>query len=501
MIDLKKLEAWFVTGSQDLYGPETLKKVAEHSQEIVKSLNASEDIPVKIVYKPVVTTPDEITAVCVAANSASECIGLITWMHTFSPAKMWIAGLYQLNKPFVHLHTQFNRDIPWADIDMDFMNLNQSAHGDREFGFIGSRLRKERKVIVGHWMDPEVRSQISAWLRVAAGWHESRKTKIARFGDNMREVAVTEGDKVEAQKVFGWSVNGYGTGELVQYINQVTDSQIDKLIQEYESEYKMKETLKKGGEKYNSLKEAARIESGLRVFLEEGGFGGFTDTFQDLFGMVQLPGIAVQRLMKDGYGFGAEGDWKMAAMLHVMKVMSSGLPGGNSFMEDYTYHLDPAGMRVLGAHMLEICASIADGKPSCEIHPLSIGGKDAPVRLVFNVPSGPAINVSVLDMGNRFRILVNDVEAVQPPKPLPKLPTARVLWDPKPDLKTAAAAWILAGGAHHTCFSQNLTSGHIMDFAEMAGVEFLVIDKDTCLHEFKNTIRWNEVYYHLAKGI
>jgi L-arabinose isomerase len=413
---------------------------------------------------------------------------------------MWIEGLNQLNKPIAHLHTQFNRDIPWSDIDMDFMNLNQSAHGDREYGFIVSRLRKDRKIIVGHWMDPDVRGQLSAWLRVAAGWNESRKTKIARFGDNMREVAVTEGDKVEAQKVFGWSVNGYGVGELVHYINHVTDAQIDKLVKQYESEYKMADALKKGGAKHKSLREAARIESGLRAFLEEGDFGGFTDTFQDLEGMVQLPGIAVQRLMKDGYGFGAEGDWKMAAMLHVMKVMSAGLPGGNSFMEDYTYHLDPAGMRVLGAHMLEICSSIADGKPACEIHPLSIGGKDSPVRLVFNVPSGPAINVSVLDMGNRFRILVNEVEAVKPPKPLPKLPTARVLWDPQPDLKTAAAAWILAGGAHHTCYSQNLNQEHIMDFAEMAGVEFLVIDKETCLHEFKNAIRWNEVYYKLAKG-
>jgi L-arabinose isomerase len=500
MVNLNKLEAWFITGSQDLYGAETLKKVAEHSQEIVKSLSASREIPVKIIYKPVATTPEEITGLCVSANSSPGCIGLITWMHTFSPAKMWIEGLHQLNKPIAHLHTQFNRDIPWSEIDMDFMNLNQSAHGDREYGFIVSRLRKDRKIIVGHWMDPDVRGQLSAWLRVAAGWHESRRTKIARFGDNMREVAVTEGDKVEAQKVFGWSVNGYGVGELVQYINGVTDAQVNDLVKQYESEYKMADALKKGGAEHKSLSEAARIESGLRAFLEEGSFGGFTDTFQDLAGMVQLPGIAVQRLMKDGYGFGAEGDWKMAAMLHVMKFMSSGLPGGNSFMEDYTYHLDPAGMRVLGAHMLEICSSIADGKPSCEVHPLSIGGKDAPVRLVFNVPSGPAINVSVLDMGNRFRILVNEVEAVKPPKPLPKLPTARVLWDPKPNLKTAAAAWILAGGAHHTCYSQNLNSEHIMDFAEMAGVEFLVIDKDTCLHEFKNTIRWNEVYYKFAKG-
>ena len=501
MKDLKALEAWFVTGSQHLYGPVTLKQVAENSQTIVKGLNSSGSCPVKIVYKPVVTTPDEITKVCMDANSTPGCVGLITWMHTFSPAKMWIAGLKSLSKPFLHLHTQFNRDIPWADIDMDFMNLNQSAHGDREFGFIGSRMRRERKVVVGHWQDPAVAGKIELWLRVAAAWYESQNIRIARFGDNMREVAVTEGDKVEAQLKFGWAVNGYGVGELVAVIDQVTDKQIDRLCEQLESEYKMQDVLRKGGDMHTSLRDSARIEIGLRTFLEEGGFGGFTDTFEDLHGMIQLPGLPVQRLMHDGYGFGAEGDWKMAAMLRTMKIMSAGLPGGNSFMEDYTYHFDPSGMRVLGAHMLEICSSIADGKPTCEIHKLGIGGKADPVRLLFNVPEGPAINVSVLDMGNRFRILVNEVDAVLPPQDLPNLPTARVLWDPKPDLRTAAAAWIFAGGAHHTVYSQNLTSEHIMDFADMAGVEFLLIDKDTKIRDFRNEIRWNEVYYHIAKGI
>jgi L-arabinose isomerase len=497
MDELKSLEAWFVTGSQHLYGPETLKQVAANSQEIVRGLNTAGKSPVKIVYKPVVTTPDEITKICIDANGSPACIGLITWMHTFSPAKMWIGGLKRLGKPILHLHTQFNRDIPWAEIDMDFMNLNQSAHGDREFGFMVSRMRRERKVVVGHWKDPEVSEKIGLWLRVAAAWHESQSIRIARFGDNMREVAVTEGDKVEAQMKFGWSVNGYGIGELAAVIGKVTDAQIDRLCQQLESEYEMQAALRKGGANHNSLRESARIEIGLRSFLEEGDFGGFTDTFEDLHGLVQLPGLPVQRLMKDGYGFGAEGDWKMAAMLRTMKIMSAGLPGGNSFMEDYTYHFDPAGMRVLGAHMLEICSSIADGKPKCEIHELGIGGKADPVRLCFNVPEGPAINVSVLDMGNRFRILVNEVDAVLPPQDLHKLPTARVLWDPKPDLKTAAAAWILAGGAHHTVYSQNLTSEHIMDYSAMAGVEFLLIDKDTNLRDFRNEIRWNEVYYHL----
>ncbi len=496
MIGTKKLEAWFVTGSQHLYGAEILKKVDEHAKNIVKGLNATGQLSVKIVLKPVVTTPDEIFRICEEANTTSGVVGLITWMHTFSPAKMWIAGLSVLNKPFVHLHTQFNRDIPWADIDMNFMNLNQSAHGDREFGYISTRMGLERKVIAGHWKDPEVISQLDVWLRSATGWYASKKVKIARFGDNMREVAVTEGDKVDAQIRFGWSVNGYALGDLAAYIRQVSKQAVDHLCQQYEDEYHVMDALRKGGAAYDSLREAARIELGLRAFLEEGGFNGFTDTFENLHGLSQLPGLAVQRLMKDGYGFGAEGDWKTAAMLHIMKTMSRGLPGGNSFMEDYTYHFDPAGMYVLGAHMLEICPSLTNEKPGLEVHPLAIGGKKDPLRLLFNVPQGSAINVSVIDLGTRFRIIVNEVETIDPPEEMPKLPTARVLWRPMPDLKTAAAAWIYAGGSHHTVFSQSLSGEYIRNFAEMAGVEFMLIDKNTSIHNFKNNLRWNAVYYH-----
>ncbi len=501
MKNLKAYEAWFVTGSQHLYGPEVLKTVGAHSQEIAKSLSGSPAIPVEIVFKPVVKTPDEIYQVCMEANSSPNCIGIITWMHTFSPAKMWIAGLKALQKPILHLHTQYNRDIPWSEIDMDFMNLNQSAHGDREYGFMLTRMRLERKVVVGHWQDPDVQQRIAIWTRAAAAWLDAQGAKFARLGDNMREVAVTEGDKVEAQLKFGWSVNGYAMGDLVRYIDAVTDAEIKNLTEDYEARYTMEPALRSGGAKFSSLQEAARIEAGMRAFLKEGGFKGFTDTFENLRGLIQLPGIAVQRLMNDGYGFGAEGDWKMAAMLRAMKVMATGLPGGNTFMEDYTYHLDPSGMLVLGAHMLEICESIADGKPSCEVHPLGIGGKADPVRLCFNVASGPAINVSVLDMGSRFRILVNEVEAVKPKHDMPKLPVARVLWDAKPNLAAAATAWIYAGGAHHTCYSQNLTTEAIRDFAEMAGVEFVVIDKDTKINEFREKLRWNDLYYHLAKGL
>lgn len=501
MESLKKLEVWFVTGSQHLYGEETLKQVQVHADEIARKLNERPEIPVQVIARPVVTTPSAIYQVCMDANHSGQCVGLITWMHTFSPAKMWIAGLQALKKPFVHLHTQYNRDIPWSEIDMDFMNLNQSAHGDREFGFIVSRLRKNRKVITGHWQDPEVHRQLGIWARAACGWAEAQKTKIARFGDNMREVAVTEGDKVEAQMRLGWSVNGFGIGELTARINEVGEQEIDRLVEEYEQSYIMMPELRKGGSKHASLREAARIELGLRAFLKQGDFQGFTDTFEDLHGMVQLPGIAVQRLMNEGYGFGAEGDWKMAAMLHVMSTMASGLPGGNSFMEDYTYHLEPGNMLVLGAHMLEISPSLARKKPSCEIHPLSIGGKDAPVRLVFNAEPGPAINVSMVDMGNRFRLIINKVEAVVPPHDLPKLPVARVLWKPLPDLKTAATAWIYAGGAHHTCYSQNLTAEHIADFADMAGMELLTIDEKTDLQAFREQIKWNEMYYMLSGSL
>ncbi|HEY3402348.1 MAG TPA: L-arabinose isomerase [Ohtaekwangia sp.] len=496
MVNLKNFEVWFVTGSQFLYGEETLKQVAAHSTEIAKELNGSSVIPVNVVFKPVLKTPEEIYQLCQDANTTKNCIGVIAWMHTFSPAKMWIGGLKILNKPLLHLHTQFNRDIPWKDIDMDFMNLNQSAHGDREFGFIMSRMRLNRKVVVGHWKDKGVQEKLNTWIRAAAGWNDMQGARYCRFGDNMRQVAVTEGDKVEAEIKFGFAVNGYGVGDLVKVINQVTDNEIDKLTTEYEYRYGVTAALKKGGDKHQSLREAAKTEIGLRHFLQDGNFKGFTDTFEDLHGMVQLPGIAVQRLMAEGYGFGGEGDWKTAALVRTMKVMGSGLKGGNSFMEDYTYHFDPSDPMVLGAHMLEICESIADGKISCEIHPLGIGGKADPVRLVFNSAAGAALNASVIDMGNRFRLLVNEVEAVAPKNELPKLPVARVLWKPLPDMLTGCAAWIYAGGAHHTCYSQNLTAEHLQDFAEMAGIECVLIGKHTQLHQLKNELRWNDLYYN-----
>jgi len=493
--DLKKWSVWFVTGSQHLYGEETLKQVDEHSAKIADTLNASKHIPVQVIFKPVVKTPEEIYNLINAANNDTSCIGIITWMHTFSPAKMWINGLKILRKPMLHLHTQFNRDIPWSTIDMDFMNLNQSAHGDREFGFIMSRMRMNRKVVAGHWQDPEVQKKINSWARAAAGWQDWQGARFCRFGDNMRQVAVTEGDKVEAEIKFGYSVNTYGVGDLVAVINKVKNAAIDELIAVYNKEYKLAPSLKKGGKQYESLRDAAKIEIGMRTFLEQGGFKGYTDTFEDLHGMKQLPGIASQRLMAEGYGFGGEGDWKTAALVRAMKVMGSGLPGGNSFMEDYTYHFEPKNNLVLGSHMLEICPSIAGDKPSCEIHPLGIGGKEDPVRLVFNAGAGPALNASVVDMGNRFRLLVNEVEAVKPVKALPKLPVARVLWKPMPDMVTGCSAWILAGGAHHTCYSQNLSSEGMQDFAEMAGIEFVLIGKNTNLYQFKNELRWNDASF------
>ena len=501
MIDLKGYEVWFVTGSQHLYGPGPLEQVAKDSKVIAEALSQAEEIPVEVKFKPVVTRPEEVRQVCLEANNAPECVGLITWMHTFSPAKMWIAGLNVLNKPFVHLHTQFTRNIPWDSIDMDFMNLNQSAHGGREFGFIGSRMRLNRKVVVGHWKDPEVLAELSVWVRAALTWEDAQNLKIARIGDNMREVAVTEGNKVSAQMQFGYAVNGYGLGDLVAYVDQVTDAESEHLLQEYDDRYDVQADLKPGAARRSELKEAAKIELGLRAFLEEGGFKGFTTTFENLHGLVQLPGLSVQRLMNDGYGFGAEGDWKTAALLRSMKVMGSGLEGGTSFMEDYTYHLEPGNNLVLGAHMLEICESIAAGKPSLEMHPLGIGGKEDPARLIFNVPAGPAINVSIIDLGNRFRMVVNEVDVVETESLLPKLPVARALWVPKPNLKVAAAAWIIAGGAHHTGFSQALSSTHMRDFAEIADVEFLLINDDTIIPDFKKEIRWNETFYLLSSRL
>ena len=498
MNDLKQLELWFITGSQHLYGEETLRQVAEHSGAIAKALNGASQIAVSVVFKPVVKTPEEIYQVCVEANTARNCIGIIAWMHTFSPAKMWIGGLKILQKPLLHLHTQFNRDIPWGEIDMDFMNLNQSAHGDREFGFMVARLRMNRKVVAGHWQDEEVLGELGIWARAAAGWHDWQGARFVRFGDNMRYVAVTDGDKVEAEYKFGYSVNTHGIGDLVKVIGEVEEKVVDALIEEYRDSYTISSSLLNGQK--TSLREAARIEAGLRQFLQNGNFKGFSDTFEDLHGMVQLPGIAAQRLMHEGFGFAGEGDWKTAALVRAMKVMATGLPGGNSFMEDYTYHFEPGNQLVLGAHMLEICSSIAAGKPSCEIHPLGIGGKADPVRLVFNVAEGPALNASIVDMGNRFRLLVNEVEAVAPRHELPRLPVARVLWKPLPDMKTGCAAWILAGGAHHTCYSQNLSSQYLIDFAEMAGIECVLIGKDTNLHQLKNELRWSEVYYQTFKS-
>lgn len=499
MINLKAFEVWFLTGSQHLYGPETLEQVAVHSQEISSALDASSIIPTRVIFKPVLTTPEDMRAICMEANASENCVGVIAWMHTFSPARNWIMGLAALQKPLAHLHTQYNRDIPWAEIDMDYMNLNQSAHGDREFGFIMSRMRLNRKVIVGHWQDEEVQDQLSVWCRAACAWHDAHGARIARFGDNMRSVAVTEGDKVEAQIRLGYAVHGYGVGDLSARINEVTETEIDELINEYESSYNITADLLPGGERHNSVREAARIEHGLRRFLEDGNFKAFTTTFEDLHGLVQLPGLAVQRLMADGYGFGAEGDWKTAALLRAMKVMSVGLDGGTSFMEDYTYHLHPDGMKVLGAHMLEICPTIAADKPRLEVHPLGIGGKADPARLVFDTAPGKGINVSLIDMGNRFRVLVNTVDVVKPDAPLPNLPVAHALWIPHPNLKVGAAAWIYAGGAHHTGFSQVLDVEYMADFAEMAGLEFLLIDENTDLYQFKNEMRWNEVYYLLEQ--
>jgi L-arabinose isomerase len=501
MKQLEPIEIWFVTGSQHLYGPETLKQVAANSQKMVDELNGSKRLPLKLVFKPVLKTPDEIRQLCIDASSSKNCGGLVLWMHTFSPSKMWIGGLSQLTKPFLHLHTQFNRDLPWGQIDMDFMNLNQAAHGDREAGFIHTRMRINRKVVVGHWSDAEVQDRIAAWMRAARGWSDMRSMKIARFGDNMRQVAVTEGDKVAAEMRFGMAVNGYGVGDLVKSVDEVSDSAINTLASEYEQRYTVADVLRKGGEKHESLRYGARLELGLRNFLEAGEFKGFTTTFEDLHGLRQLPGLAVQRLMNDGYGFGAEGDWKTCGLLRAMKVIASDLPGGTSFMEDYTYHLEPGGHLVLGAHMLEICESIAAGKPSLEIHPLGIGGKEDPVRLVFDAPAGAAINASIIDLGNRFRLLVNEVDVVAPPKPLPKLPVARAVWKCRPDFKTACAAWIYAGGAHHTGFSYSVTTEHMQDLADMAGVELAIIDAETRLRDFKQQLRNDEIYYHLAQGI
>jgi L-arabinose isomerase len=494
MINLKKFEFWFVVGSQDLYGTEVLKTVDEHSKKMVASLDPK--LPCKLVWKPVVLGPEAILKLVREANADPNCAGIITWMHTFSPSKMWIAGLSELNRPMAHLHTQFNRDIPLDSIDMDFMNLNQSAHGDREHGFIGARMRIPRKVVVGYWEDPAVVEKLSGWMRAAAAFADGKSLKVARFGDNMREVAVTEGDKVEAQIKLGWSVNGYGVGDLVDVIKTIKDSEIDALVKVYEKEYEVAPEAK-SGKGLERVREQARMELGMRKFLESGGFGAYTDTFQDLHGLPQLPGLASQRLMAEGYGFGAEGDWKTACIVRAMKVMATGLKGGVSFLEDYTYNLDPANTAALSAHMLEVCPSIAKDKPRLEVHPLGIGDKDDPARLVFSGAPGPAINATLVDMGGRMRMIVNELDTIEA-KPMPKLPVARVMLKPRPDLARAAECWIIAGGAHHAGYSRAVKTEWMRDWAQMAGIEFLLIGAKTEPEELRKEIRWNEVAYRLG---
>ncbi len=486
-------EIWFLTGSQELYGQETLNQVAEHAREIAAYLDSENRLPVRVVWKPTLKGPDAIAQMCLEANAAPTCIGVITWMHTFSPSKMWIRGLTRLSKPLAHLHTQYNRELPWSQIDMDFMNLNQSAHGDREYGFILARLRLEHKIVVGHWQDPDVVGELASWSRVARAVAESRNLNIVRFaGMNMREVGVTSGDRVEAQIQLGWAVNGHANGDLVQRISEVRDADVNQLVDEYDATYAVAPALRKGGERRESLRYAARQELGMRAFLKEGRYGAFTTTFEDLYGLNQLPGLACQRLMADGYGFGAEGDWKTAALVRLMKVMSAGAKGGVSFMEDYTYHLVKGQEMILGAHMLEVCPSIAEGKPSLEIHPLGIGGKDDPCRLVFNAAPGPAVAATLVDMGVRMRLIVQEVDAVKVEHPMPKLPVARALWVPRPDFKTAAKAWLLAGGAHHTSWSQALTAGELEDLAGVLGLEYVRIGHGTDLGALKNQLRWND---------
>ncbi len=500
MIGLKPLKIWFVCGSQHLYGPEALAEVDAQFNAIAAALGKDGKLPLEIVPQPVVKSPAEAAELAVRANSDPECGGLILWMHTFSPSKMWIRGLSMLNKPFLHFHTQYARELPWDTIDMDYMNLNQSAHGDREAGFIHTRMRLGRKVVSGHWSDPEVHARIDAWMRAARAWDDWQGGRFCRFGDNMREVAVTEGDKVAAEMKLGFSVNGYGIMDLVDVMNTLADDDVAALAAEYENQYDVVDVLKKGGERHDALLNAARQELGLKAFMEAGGFKGFTDTFEDLHGMETLPGMATQRMMAAGYGFAGEGDWKTVALVRALKVMGHGMSGATSFMEDYTYHMAPGHEQVLGSHMLEVCPTIADGKPKVEIHPLGIGGKADPVRMVFNAKLGPALNASLMDMGNRFRLLVNEVTSVSHPD-LPNLPVARAVWECKPDFKTALSAWILAGGAHHTAYSNDVTTEMLDDFATMAGIELAVINEDTRLDRFKQDLRNNEIYWHLGLGI
>lgn len=501
MKPLGAYEVWLVTGSQEMYGDETLRQVTANSKGIAAELDSSPVLPVRVVHRPVVTSSESIATTCRDANASDSCVGVILWMHTFSPARMWIAGLQAIRKPLLHLHTQFNRDLPWAEIDMDFMNLHQSAHGDREFGYLATRMQVARKTVAGHWQDPQVIGRIATWARAACAWQEAQHLTVARFGDTMRHVADTEGDKVEAQIKLGVAVNGYGVSDLSDAIRAVPGAAIDDLVQRYEHEYDLAPELAEGGDRRAALLEAARIEAGLRGFLAAGGHGAFTDTFENLDGLRQLPGLAVQRLMADGFGFGAEGDWKTAALVRLVKVMATGLPGGTSFMEDYTYDLDPAAPKVLGAHMLEVCPSIARSRPRCEIHPLSIGSRSDPVRLVFDADTGPAVVAGMTDLGARFRIVANVVDVVDAGHELPRLPVARAVWQPRPDLCTAVESWLIAGGAHHTVLSRAVGPEPLADFAEMAGIEFVLIDEETRVSAVQKELRWNAAYYHLVRGL
>ena len=494
------LEVWFLTGSQGLYGEDTLRQVAEQSRRIAETLAAAEQIHVPVRWKPVLTNAEAIRRMCLDATSSDTCIGVIVWMHTFSPAKMWIAGLNALGKPMLHLHTQAHESLPWSEIDMDFMNLNQAAHGDREFGYIQTRMGVSRKVVAGHATNPEVAERVGTWQRAAQGWHASQNLKLARFGDNMRDVAVTEGDKVEAQMHFGISVNTYSVNDLVEAVDNASDNDVDQMVKEYDHAYKVRPELQPGGARHESLRYSARIELGLRSFLDGGGFTAFTTNFQDLGGLRQLPGLSVQRLMA-GYGFGGEGDWKTAALLRILKVMSVGQDGGTSFMEDYTYHLGPGEPKILGSHMLEVCPSITSETPSCEIHPLGIGGREDPVRLAFTADPGPAFVVGIADVGDRFRLTANVIEIVPPDEPLPRLPVARAVWKPKPSLTTSAEAWLQCGGPHHSVLSSAVGVEALTDYADIAKTELLVIDEDTSLRQLTKELRWNQAYYRLAQAL
>jgi L-arabinose isomerase len=500
-VSANEFEVWFLTGSQGLYGDEVLRQVAEQAGDVVRQLEGSGDLPLRVVQKPVLTSAAAIHDTCLAATASPTCVGVITWMHTFSPAKAWIAGLNALGKPLLHLHTQANLSLPWHEIDMHFMNLNQAAHGDREFAFLETRMRIRRKTVVGHCSQPETRTRVASWMRAARGWHEANNLRLVRFGDNMRDVAVTEGDKVEAQIRFGMSVNTYGVNDLVRVVDNIGDTEVNSLVKQYDAAYDVQRGLRADGEQRESLRYAARIEAGLRQFLENGEFNALTTNFEDLGGLRQLPGLAVQRLMADGYGFAGEGDWKTASLVRILKVMGDGLPGGTSFMEDYTYHFGPGRPRTLGAHMLEVCPSLTKAMPSCEVHPLSIGGREDPVRLVFTADSGPGFVVGLLDLGDRFRLVANDITIVEPDEPLPNLPVARAVWEPAPSLATSAEAWMTAGGPHHTALTTQISMETLVDFATIAGVELVHIDAATTVDQLVKELRWDQLYYRLAQPL